>query len=120
MKAQTLIEYFNRLLPLDEKEIAFIEEVIKERRVKKDRSFFRKEKFANTIPRFLKVVSECIWRGSQGKGVIESIRKNGSFITRAVTRNPEKYNGQADEVVKGDLTDLASLTEAFKMHMVFL
>jgi len=52
--------------------------------------------------------------GSQGKGVIDSLRKDGSFTARAVTRNPDKYSGSADEVVKGDLTDLASLTEAFK------
>ena len=35
MNTQVLIEYFNRLLPLDEKEIAFIREVFKERSVKK-------------------------------------------------------------------------------------
>lgn len=35
MSTQVLIEYFNRLLPLDEKEIAFIREVFKERSVKK-------------------------------------------------------------------------------------
>ena len=35
MKTLALIEYFNRILPLDEKEIAFVEKVFKERRVKK-------------------------------------------------------------------------------------
>ena len=35
MKTQALIEYFNRIHPLDEKEIAFVEEVFKERRIKK-------------------------------------------------------------------------------------
>ncbi len=59
--------------------------------------------------------------GSQGKGVINSILKNGTFKVRAVTRNPEKYSGKADEVVKGDLRDLASLTEAFQnAHGVFV
>lgn len=42
MKTPALIEYFNRILPLDEKEIAFIEEVFKERRVKK-RQFILQE-----------------------------------------------------------------------------
>jgi len=42
MKTLALIEYFNRLLPLDEKEIAFVDEVYKERRVKK-RQFILQE-----------------------------------------------------------------------------
>ncbi len=42
MKTLPLIEYFNRILPLDEKEIAFVEEVFKERRVKK-RQFILQE-----------------------------------------------------------------------------
>jgi len=59
--------------------------------------------------------------GSQGKGVVEALIKEGTFKARAVTRNPEKYSGKAEEVVKGDLTDLASLTEAFKnAHGVFV
>ena len=35
MITQPLIEYFNRFLPLNEKEAAFVEEIFKERRVKK-------------------------------------------------------------------------------------
>lgn len=42
MKTQALIEYFNRIHPLDEKEIAFVEEVFKERRIKK-RQFILQE-----------------------------------------------------------------------------
>ncbi len=61
-----------------------------------------------------KIIAVIGATGSQGKGVINSILKNGTFKARAVTRNPKKYSGKADEVVKGDLTDLASLTEAFK------
>lgn len=68
-----------------------------------------------------KIIAVIGATGSQGKGVINSILKNGTFKARAVTRNPEKYSGKADEVVKGDLTDLASLTEAFKnAHGVFV
>ena len=68
-----------------------------------------------------KIIAVIGATGSQGKGVINSILKDGTFKTRAVTRNPEKYSGKADEVVKGDLTDLASLTEAFKTaHGVFV
>jgi uncharacterized protein YbjT (DUF2867 family) len=68
-----------------------------------------------------KIIAVIGATGSQGKGVINSILKDGTFKARAITRNPEKYSGRADEVVKGDLTDLASLTEAFKnAHGVFV
>lgn len=52
--------------------------------------------------------------GLQGKGVVHALKKNGSFTVRAVTRNPAEYNGIADEVVSGDLTNLDSLTNVFK------
>lgn len=61
-----------------------------------------------------KIIAVIGATGSQGKGVVNALVKEGSFKVRAVTRNPEKYSGKADEVVKGDLTDLESLTEAFK------
>ncbi len=52
--------------------------------------------------------------GLQGKGVVNALKKNGSFTVRAITRNPDKYKGNADEVVLGELTNLTSLTNAFK------
>jgi len=52
--------------------------------------------------------------GSQGSGVVDALIKDGTFKVRAITRNPDKYQGRADEVVKGDLTDLETLTHAFK------
>lgn len=59
--------------------------------------------------------------GSQGKGVVNALKKDATFQVRAVSRNPDTYSGKADEVVKGDLTDLASLTAAFKgAHGVFV
>lgn len=42
MSTPALIEYFNRIIPLDEKEIAFVKEIFKERRVKK-RQFILQE-----------------------------------------------------------------------------
>lgn len=42
MNTQALIEYFNRILPLDEKEIVIVKEVFKERKVKK-RQFILQE-----------------------------------------------------------------------------
>lgn len=59
--------------------------------------------------------------GSQGKGVVNALVKEGSFKTKAITRNPEKYTGKADEVVKADLTDSSSLKKAFDgAHGVFV
>lgn len=51
--------------------------------------------------------------GSQGKGVVNELVKSGLFKVRAITRNPDKYAGEAHEVMKADLTDLTSLTHAF-------
>jgi uncharacterized protein YbjT (DUF2867 family) len=68
-----------------------------------------------------KIIAVIGATGSQGNGVINSLIKDGTFKSRAVARNPEKYSGNADEVVKGDLTDITSLTEAFKnAHGVFV
>lgn len=68
-----------------------------------------------------KIIAVVGATGSQGKGVVTALVKEGSFQVRAVTRNPDTYKGEADEVVPGDLTDLASLTEAFKgAHGVFV
>lgn len=59
--------------------------------------------------------------GLQGKGVVNALIKEGSFNVRAISRNPGIYNGNAHEVVQGDLTDADSLTAAFKgAHGVFV
>ncbi|MDH4295132.1 MAG: NmrA/HSCARG family protein [Cyclobacteriaceae bacterium] len=59
--------------------------------------------------------------GSQGKGVVDALIKEGNFKVRAISRNPDNYSGKAHEVVKADLTDLSSLTDAFKnAHGVFV
>jgi len=59
--------------------------------------------------------------GSQGKGVVNALIKQGTFRVRAISRTPDNYSGKADEVVKADLTDLSTLTEAFKgSHGVFV
>ena len=59
--------------------------------------------------------------GSQGKGVVNALIKEGTFKVRALTRNPENYSGNAHEVMQADLTDLSGLAEAFKgSHGVFV
>src|SRR5258706_10954193 len=52
--------------------------------------------------------------GAQGKGLVNALVNEGAFNVRAITRNPEKYSGKAQEVVFGDLTNLQSLKDAFK------
>ncbi len=52
--------------------------------------------------------------GSQGKGVVNALINEGSFNVRAITRNPEKYSGEAHEAVYADLKDVQSLKDAFK------
>jgi uncharacterized protein YbjT (DUF2867 family) len=51
--------------------------------------------------------------GSQGKGVVDALINEGSYYVKAVTRNPEKYSGNAHEAVFADLNDLESLKAAF-------
>jgi uncharacterized protein YbjT (DUF2867 family) len=51
--------------------------------------------------------------GSQGKGVVDALINEGSFNVRAITRNPEKYSGEAHEAVYADLKDVPSLKDAF-------
>jgi uncharacterized protein YbjT (DUF2867 family) len=52
--------------------------------------------------------------GSQGRGVVNALIKEVTFKVRAISRNPDNYPGKANEAIKGDLTDINSLTEAFK------
>jgi uncharacterized protein YbjT (DUF2867 family) len=52
--------------------------------------------------------------GAQGKGIVNALVNEGSFHVRAITRNPEKYTGRANEAVYADLQDMQSLKDAFK------
>jgi uncharacterized protein YbjT (DUF2867 family) len=68
-----------------------------------------------------KIIAVIGATGSQGKGLVNALVKDGSFKVRAITRNPEKYSGKAHEKVFGDLTDTPSLINAFKhAYGVFL
>lgn len=68
-----------------------------------------------------KIIAVVGATGMQGKGVVNALIKEGTFKVRAITRNPDNYKGNADEVTQGDLTHLKSLTNAFKnVHGVFV
>jgi uncharacterized protein YbjT (DUF2867 family) len=68
-----------------------------------------------------KVIAVIGATGSQGSGVVDALVKDGTFKVRAITRNPDKYHGRADEVVPGDLNDFESLVNAFRnAHGVFV
>ena len=52
--------------------------------------------------------------GAQGGGVVRALQDQGRFRVRALTRNPDKAKGLADEVVAADLTRPETLTSAFE------
>jgi uncharacterized protein YbjT (DUF2867 family) len=59
--------------------------------------------------------------GRQGGAVVRALQAGGQFKVRALTRNPEKHRGLADEVVKADLNRPETLKAAFEgAHGVFL
>ncbi|MFM2376380.1 MAG: hypothetical protein RLZZ165_1477 [Bacteroidota bacterium] len=68
-----------------------------------------------------KIIAVVGATGNQGKGVVDALVKEGSFLVRAVTRQPDNYHGKAHEAVKGDLKDAESLVESFQgAHGVFV
>lgn len=59
-----------------------------------------------------KVIAVFGATGQQGGGVLKALQAQGEFRTRAVTRDPAKAAGLADEVVQADLTKPDSLNAA--------
>jgi len=59
--------------------------------------------------------------GQQGSSVVRALQAQGQFKVRALTRDPAKHRGLADEVVKADLDRPDTLQAAFAgAHGVFL
>jgi len=59
--------------------------------------------------------------GQQGGGVVRALQASSQFKVRALTRNPGKHRGLADEVVEADLNRPETLKAAFEeAHGVFL
>ena len=51
--------------------------------------------------------------GNQGGGVLRALQARSDFRVRALTRNPAKHGGLADEVVEADLNRPETLRPAF-------
>lgn len=60
-----------------------------------------------------KVIAVIGATGAQGKGVVEQLVKDGTFDVRALTRNPDTYDGHAQQAKAADLNNSDSLAEAF-------
>src|SRR6266446_7740157 len=59
--------------------------------------------------------------GQQGGAVVRALQAQGQFKVRALTRDPGKHRGLADEVVEADLNRPETLRAAFEgAHGVFL
>src|SRR5258706_6290027 len=59
--------------------------------------------------------------GQQGGGVVRALKARGEFKVPALTRNPAKNPGLADEVVEADLDRPETLKAPFEgAHGVFL
>jgi len=59
--------------------------------------------------------------GQQGGAVVRALQAQGQFKVRALTRNPAKHRGLADEVFEADLDHPETLKAAFEgAHGVFL
>ncbi len=59
--------------------------------------------------------------GQQGGAVVRALQTDGQFKVRALSRNPGKHGGLAEEVVAADLDRPETLEAAFeKAHGVFL
>ena len=68
-----------------------------------------------------KVIAVVGATGQQGGGVVRALKARGQFTVRALTRNPDKHRGLADEVVAADLVRPQTLEAAFRgAHGVFL
>ncbi|KAJ7643619.1 hypothetical protein FB45DRAFT_736188 [Roridomyces roridus] len=66
-----------------------------------------------------RIVSVLGATGTQGRSVLRTLLKDGTFLPRAIVRNPDgeaaqKIRADGGEVVRGDLGDKQSLVDAMK------
>jgi uncharacterized protein YbjT (DUF2867 family) len=68
-----------------------------------------------------KIIAVVGATGQQGGAVVRALRASGQFKVRALTRDPQKHEKLADEVVAADLNQPESLKAAFAgAHGVFV
>lgn len=73
------------------------------------------------MPEEKKLVAVFGATGHQGKSVVQALKAARQFRVRALSRNPQSYTGEADEVLYADLEKPESLNDALKgVHGVFL
>src|SRR5258707_1935063 len=73
------------------------------------------------MPSSRKVIAVVGATGQQGGGVVRALKARGEFKVRALTRNPAKHRGLADEVIEADLDRPETLKAALEgAHGVFL
>lgn len=61
-----------------------------------------------------KIIAVVGATGAQGGAVVRTLKERGKFKVRALTRNPQKYQGPADEVVQADINKPETLRKAFE------
>lgn len=61
-----------------------------------------------------KIIAVIGATGNQGGAVVRALQARGDFRVRALTRNPGKHQGLADEVVEADLSRPETLKSAFE------
>ena len=68
-----------------------------------------------------KVIAVVGATGQQGGAVVRALQAGNQFKVRALTRNPAKHGGLADEVIQADLNRPETLAAAFEgAHGIFL
>lgn len=68
-----------------------------------------------------KVIAVFGATGNQGSGVVRALQASGQFKVRALSREPSKYKGSADEIVAADLGRPETLLRSLEgAHGVFL
>lgn len=64
--------------------------------------------------RAIRIIAVLGATGAQGGGVVRALQDQGVFAVRALTRDPDKARGLADEVVAADLNQPETLLSAFE------
>jgi uncharacterized protein YbjT (DUF2867 family) len=85
------------------------------------RAFKLKTKGSSMVSKGKKLIAVFGATGNQGAGVVRALKAQGLFKVRALSRDPGKYKGLADEVVAADLDRPQTLAQALEgAHGVFL